>query len=177
MNHRTLVPNEAKLNFPVGANLCKRSCTRACKSTTGSYAFTSRQRARVHRDISIKAISVRSFRNGRQIAVRLFHRTANAIRQAASSVTLYGQPASSGRANLFPSDRPPLKCRYDFFQILSRLTFGSQNRLDKPYTICALVGVERCGLIGLNALHCQWVWALGWGVDCERTETDNNHSN
>ena len=75
-----------------------------------------------------------------------------------------------------------LKCRCCQFQVLSRgLTLASsrQDLLDKTTPILSIVGVKRCGLIGLNTLQGtrQRVLVLSGRMRCNGTKTDNSRSN
>jgi hypothetical protein len=75
-----------------------------------------------------------------------------------------------------------LKCRCDYFQVLSRrLAFAGfgQNILDEPSSTRRAACVKRCGFIRLNTLQgrSQGILVLGGCVHRQRAETDNGHSN
>jgi hypothetical protein len=83
---------------------------------------------------------------------------------------------SSGRYHSW-SATSRLKCRCDYFQVLSRrLAF---DILDEPGSTRLAACIKRCGFISLNTLQgrSQGVLVLSGRAHRQRAETDNSHSN
>ena len=75
-----------------------------------------------------------------------------------------------------------LKCRCDQLQILSRgltLAGSRQDLLHEPTSVLVAVRVKQRGFIGLNTLQgtSHRVLLLSGRLYCDRTETDDGHSN